>query len=162
MNLDFCTIPLTNGHVAIVDTEDYGALFPFKWHAQWNPNSETFYVARHAPLPDNKNRKILMHREILSAPPELLVDHRDGNGLNNRRCNIRTATAGQNQHNRAPVRGTITGLKGVSFHSPTGLWMARIRLNYKRHYLGLFNTPEAASVAYVEAAKRLHGEFAQW
>ena len=159
---DFRTIPLSKGQVAIVDPEDYDALSGFKWYARWDEHSQTFYAIRHDQTSEKPNRMAQMHRQILGVPPGTVVDHRDGNGLNNRRLNIRPATESQNQHNRGPVKNTLTGLKGVSFSKPTGKWMARIRMNYKRLWLGLFDTPEEASAAYIEAAKRLHGEFAKW
>jgi hypothetical protein len=104
---------------------------------------------------------LLLHRAILNAPVGLEVDHINGDGLDNRRSNLRLATREGNQRNRAARRDNTSGLKGVSLHVSTGKWQARIRTGGEQVYLGVFTTPEAAHEAYAEAAIRLHGKFAR-
>ena len=156
-------IPLTHGQVALVDVEDYEAMSSFNWCAVWNRAARTFYARRGV---WNNERKmtmtIFMHRQLLGVAFGHHVDHRDGNGTNNRRCNIREATPLQNMHNCGVRSDSGSGLKGVFLERRTGRWCARIRANYKRYNLGTFATPEAAHVAYIEAAKKLHCEFAHW
>jgi hypothetical protein len=89
----------------------------------------------------------------------LLVDHRDGDPLNNRWSNLRRATRSQNGANRCVPRNNASGLKGVSLHR--GKWCAIIRKQGRKHFLGYFSTPQAAHSAYVKAARRLFGEFAR-
>jgi hypothetical protein len=75
---------------------------------------------------------------------------------------LRAATHAQNMQNQKAQASNTSGYKGVSFHKHTGKWVANIRCNGKQNHLGLFDTPQVASIAYIEAAKRLHGEFASW
>ena len=87
------------------------------------------------------------------------VDHIDGDGLNNRRGNLRLATAGQNQHNKGLQRNNTSGFKGVRWRSDKGKWVARIDKDGKRRHLGYFDTVEGAHSAYVAASMAIHGEF---
>lgn len=102
-----------------------------------------------------------MHQQIVCAVPGKVIDHRDGDGCNNRRENLRIATWQQNAMNRPTYTSNTTGHKGVCIDSP-GRWRASIGHGGKQIYLGLFESAEAAGAAYVEAARRLHGEFANW
>ena len=100
-----------------------------------------------------------MHRAIMGEPKELDVDHRDGDGLNNRRANLRVATVLENQFNARRRKDNASGFKGVSWHRAAGKWYAHISLNRKRFHLGTFDTPEAAHAAYAAASAAFHGEF---
>lgn len=91
--------------------------------------------------------------------PEHVLDHIDGNPTNNRLDNLRPATRGQNNINR--VASGVTPYKGVSFNRRCKRWVAQIQFGRKAHYLGMFDTAEAAQAAYKEAAARFHGEFAR-
>lgn len=153
------TIPLTRGLVALVDDSDYELLGRHKWHAI-EPNPDKFYAARR----DNTQgwRYVCMHNVILGV---LGVDHRDGNGLNNQRGNLRPATAQQNSQNVRIQRHKLgVGFKGVTRASAaSGMghkWIAYINHNYKRRYLGYFDSPITAACAYDEKAQELFGEFA--
>jgi hypothetical protein len=101
-----------------------------------------------------------LHRLMLGVPPDYVVDHANGNPLDNRRVNLRVCTAAQNNRNRRPQRGTYSGYRGVHLHRD-GRWRADIWADGVKHYLGLHDTAEAAAAAYDEAAVRLHGEFAR-
>ena len=90
------------------------------------------------------------------------MDHKDHDTLNNRRENLRIATHAQNLWNTKILANNTSGFKGVSFFKPRGTWRSRIMLNGKQNLIGYFDSPEEAGAAYVEAAKRLHGEFANW
>jgi hypothetical protein len=101
-----------------------------------------------------------MHRLISGTPAGMETDHIDGDGLNNRRSNLRFATTSENQRNRvASANNTSGGRKGVNFHRYSGRWRASIQLNGKRRHLGYFDTPDQAHAAYCESAVRLHGDF---
>jgi hypothetical protein len=91
--------------------------------------------------------------------PESSVDHRDLARANNASANLRLATASQQNANRGPIR---PGLKGASFDKQTGRFMGQINSAGRNIFLGRFVTEEEAHRAYVEAARRLHGEFAKW
>jgi hypothetical protein len=90
-----------------------------------------------------------------------MIDHRDGDATNNSWSNLRRATPSQNNANRRRLRHNTSGYKGVFSCGRSGRWRAVIRRNWRRTYLGTFDTPEAAHAAYVEAARKLFGEFAR-
>ena len=102
---------------------------------------------------------LLLHRLIMGAPPALQVDHRNGNGLDNRRANLRLATRHQQQGNQGS-RGGTSRFKGVSWDKKSGSWLAQIR-NPAKHYLGHFADEDAAARCYDMAAREFFGDFAQ-
>jgi len=104
-----------------------------------------------------------MHRVILgAADPAVKVDHRDGDGLNNRRSNLRKSTNAENIRNQAPHRDKKTSkLKGVCFYPKTGRYRAQIMADYRKVNLGSYATAEIAARVYDAAARELHGEFAR-
>jgi hypothetical protein len=153
-------IPLTRGQVALVDAEDYERLNAFKWCATRNRVTAKWYAIRGV-LVAGKSTTIKMHREILLAPTTAQIDHQNGNGLDNRRENLRIATNAQNLFNRGPQRNNSSGFKGVCFHKQAQKWKAEIAFRGQRKHLGLFTTPEDAHAAYIAAATQLHGEFAK-
>lgn len=144
------TIPLTKGQVALVDDSDYEELSKFKWVAI--ASKYTFYAIRRT-----GGKNISMHRQILSGS---LIDHKDGNGLNNQRSNLRVATRSQNGANRRRDETNTTGFKGVHRHRDA--FCAQIWINGVQKYLGRFPTPEKAHEAYKSAATKLYGEFARF
>jgi hypothetical protein len=87
------------------------------------------------------------------------VDHRDGDGLNNRRANIRAATVAENQYNGRVRVDNLSGFKGVSFRPKENKWVAFIRANGRNNYLGIFPTPEDAHAAYAKASAQMHGDY---
>jgi hypothetical protein len=101
-----------------------------------------------------------MHRLILDVMKGTFVDHKDRNGLNNRKYNLRPATKGQNVRNCKRPDDNTSGYKGVGFHGYSGRWRAYIGLNGKQKSLGYYDSPEEASDAYDTAAIRYFGEFA--
>lgn len=93
--------------------------------------------------------------------PTQEIDHRDGNGLNNKWTNLREATSSQNGMNTKTPSNNTSGYKGVTLHLGK-YWRAQIWLNKKRIHLGFFPNPEAAHAAYCEAALELFGDFARF
>jgi hypothetical protein len=142
-------IPLTRGEVAIVDAEDYEELSKYKW-----------YVTRHGgnKYACRRGKSILMHRVIMKPPRGKVVDHIDGNGLNNRRCNLRICTRAQNACNRRP-RGSASGFRGVEKREG-GKYLAVVAHRGKRNRAGLFSDPVEAARARDRLARQLHGEYA--
>lgn len=152
-------IPLTQGKVAVVDEEDFDRLNKHKWYACKNGN--TFYALRKSNV-NGKRLTILMHREILGLKPgDPGVDHRDGNGLNNRRKNLRLASHEQNGMNRRRNKNGTSRFKGVYWEKNHRKWHVRIKFGGKYVHIGYFDSEEDAARAYDEKAKELFGEFAR-
>ena len=154
------TIPLTQGKVAIVDDVDYASLNRHKWCAHKTPY--TYYAERGVCMPHSKLRIIHMHRIILNASDGMQVDHINGDGLDNRRSNLRLCTPSENNRNKNLSRHNKTGFKGVSvlrrkLQKP---YRVQIRINKKRIQIGYYHTAEEAARAYDLAASTYHGEFA--
>lgn len=87
------------------------------------------------------------------------IDHVNGDPSNNRLSELREATPAQNKANRRMPRNNKSGFKGVAWDKRKGRWIARVMANKQAHFLGLFDCPEQAHLAYVAASTRLHGEF---
>jgi len=112
----------------------------------------------------HNSRKIFMHREIAKRMGLDLsneIDHKDNNGLNNRRENLRTATHAQNNQNKGKSKNNTSGYKGVNWEKRRNKWRARIYFNKNYIHLGYFNDIEEAAKAYEKAAKKYHGKFAR-
>lgn len=149
-------IPLTQGLFAIVDKEDYERLNKHKWHASYDGNG--LYASTN--IVDGLNRKTLkMHRFIMNAQKGQMIDHINGNGLDNRKVNLRFCTRSQNGANRRAC-GTSKYL-GVNWHKATLRWAAQITVNGKKKYLGVFTNEQEAATAYNQAACAYHKEFAK-
>lgn len=147
-------IPLTQGKVALVDDADFAEVIKFTWYARRGGRS--YYAARTG-FRDGKRVNIHLHREIFGGVGRL--DHINGDGLDNRRENLRLASPLENSRNCRKRLGCSSQYKGVSFHKKTGRWQARIRVN-QLIALGLYQTEEAAARAYDLSASILFGEFA--
>ena len=104
--------------------------------------------------------KVFLHRILLGFPAEE-SDHVNGDGLDNRRCNLRAATHSQNNCNKPAQSRNTSGYKGVSQRKDTGRWDARVTMQGRQVCLGSFDTPEKAAEAYDKAALELQGEFAR-
>lgn len=150
-------IPLTQGKVALVDDEDFDYLSQWKWCA--NKNWHTFYARR--AIYDPQQKAIYMHRSLLNAPDGVEIDHIDGNGLNNTRCNLRLCTRRQNRINSNKRNNTSSKYKGVSWSKDAQKWHASISLNGARKCLGFFPSEDEAALAYNWAAIGIHGRFAR-
>lgn len=147
-------IPLTQGHFALVDDDDYPLISQHKW-----TYDNTGYAVRKITIARGRYKKVLMHRILTNAQPGQIVDHADGNGLNNTRSNLRLCNGSQNNANRWAKRKTETPYKGVKRAKTPGRWEASIGHNYKVIYLGTFDTPEQAAAAYATKAQELFGGY---
>lgn len=151
------TIPLSRGLVALVDDEDYDAVIRMgSWCA--TPSARTFYALRNARRPDGGPTTLRMHRFLTGWQ---MVDHINGDGLDNRRSNLREATSAQNNANAQMNYNNTAGYKGVSRVKRSPNWRACIRISGKTRHLGMFPTAEDAARAYDAAARIVHGEFAR-
>lgn len=146
-------IPLTQGHVALVDDED-AYLAQFKWCVARRPT--VTYAQRRVTRPDGSSTIELLHQAVLGTK---WVDHIDRNGLDCRRSNLRIATRAQQQANRGRQSNNSSGFKGVHRHFD-GRWRAQLAHQGKKVHLGLFMTAKEAALAYDEGARRVFGQFA--
>lgn len=163
-------IPLTKGYIALVDEGEFSrehvVEFPrgLTWRGQicdllWTAAVKPHTVYATCSLPGSL--ELRLHRVVMDAKYGELIDHVDGNGLNNRRDNLRRATNQGNSANSKSQRGSGSRFKGVAFHKATGKWEAFIRFDGKKQHLGLHAAEEDAARSYDEAAIRLFGSFAK-
>jgi len=152
-------IYLGEGEWTILDQEDYYHFREFNWRLFGNGCN--LYAVRDAKIEPKRTRTVYLHREILKAPKGLLVDHRNGNGLDNRRGNIRLATYSQNNCNRRRDKSKCTSrYHGVYYEKQKRKWVARIYYKGKSLWLGGFDNEIDAARVYDAAAKKYYGEFA--
>lgn len=154
-------IPLSQGKFAQVDDEDYDWLNKKKWHAHFD--GVNWYAKTSFKKKENYPTRVTsVHRYILCIlDPKIRTDHKDRNGLNNQRNNIRIASATQNNANKCSLgKSKYLGVSQFHEKTSTGKWRARLSHEFKHYYLGQFDTEEAAARAYDAKAKELHGEFA--
>jgi hypothetical protein len=145
-----CRIPLSRRLFALVDPEDFEELSQYKWFA--SGRGRHMYAVRH-----EKGRTISMHRQIMKAPRNRQVDHKDCDSLNNHRDNLCFATLRQNRANISSRRGS-SRFAGVYRHKDKRL--AQIMYRGRNCHLGLFEDEVEAAKARDRKAWELHGEFA--
>lgn len=103
--------------------------------------------------------RIIYYLSTLENVDKFVVDHIDGNTLNNNISNLRKVSQAQNNLNSKISKNSISGIKGITFQRRTGKWIARIQLNKKRISLGVFENKNDAINAYNEASEKYHGDF---
>lgn len=142
----------------LVDKEDEYLLEKYSWHT----NSEGYLTTeiQISKMPRKRNT-LLLHRVVMNAKRGQLVDHKNRNKLDNRKCNLRFCTRSQNAMNREAQANSQSGYKGVSPFR--GKWRAAINIKVrkisKQFHIGIFDNPELAASAYNEQAIKLHKEF---
>lgn len=156
------TIVLTKGYVAIVDDDDFAALSANKWTAVvTGKKTKRVYAYRRTGWDNTKRRYtgvVYMHRVIVATPDGFDVDHINGDTLDNRRSNLRTATRSQNLANNRRAIG-VTGYRGVSPTSSHETLPYKVQFRGKR--IGTFHDKIEAAKAYDAAAIKEFGEFAK-
>lgn len=144
-------IPLTNSDsFALVDDRDFKRLSKITWRL-------LFGYAVHS----NPRVTLRMHKLVLKVSKNKEVDHKDGNRLNNQRCNLREASHSQNLQNTGRAKHNTSGFKGVSYRPTRGKWMAQIQKDKRHYFLGYHLSPEEAARAYDRAAFKMYREFAK-
>lgn len=150
---------LTQGKFAVVDNEDYEYLSQWKWCYNNGYASRGLTAAEKRELGVTSGR-VLMHREIMGQPNGMMIDHIDGNGINNQRSNLRICSNKENAKNQRMQRNNTSGFKGVSWIKRDKKWRAVIYYNGKLRILGTFQIKEEAADAYDRAACELYGNYA--
>lgn len=157
-------ITLTRGYYAQVDDADFERVNQFFWQCHVT-GSGACYAQRLIGV--GKNRVVsLMHRFVLDAPEGTMLDHRDGNGLNNQRSNLRLCPSHTLNNANHPVRrDSRTGYKGVALllhgRHKNRIFQARLKAYGRFYFLGNYATPEEAAHAYDAKAKEIFGEYAR-
>jgi hypothetical protein len=153
-------IPLTRGRVALVDDDDYEWLMGWKW--QWQaPNKgsvagHTGYACHSQWMGGGKVGRFLIHRVIMQPPPGMEVDHiRPGDGLDNRRCNLRIVDHAANCRNRSRQKNNTSGIVGVWYDTYMQKWDAKVSIEGKQKRIGRYATKEEAATAIAQARERL-------
>lgn len=144
---------LPRGYVLLVDDQDWDFVQQHKWHAV--PARKTHYAQT---IIDQWPHSL--HAMLLKPAPGLVVDHKNHNGLDNRRDNLRTCTQSQNKANITKFKNNTSGYKGVSWNKRRRKWYAAITVNYRTQHLGVYDDPWEAAQAYNRAALEAWGEFA--
>jgi hypothetical protein len=144
-------IPLGRGFVTVVDDDVYDWASTVRWFV-----SSRGYAMRQMTV-GGERMHLLLHRLIVNAPPELEVDHINGDPLDNQRINLRLVTHQQNMENKRPNVRSRTGVRGVSPYSRNKAkpWRAEVRRNGRMVWRGFFPTLEEADAAVKEARRRL-------
>jgi hypothetical protein len=148
-------IALTRGFCALVDAEDYERLNQYKWQVAPATTGQTYYAKR-----CQRGRLILMHREIMKPPKGKFVDHINGNGLDNRRCNLRICDARQNSCNRSKQRGAAYKYIGV-FPCGRNTFKAAVMHKGRTYRDGPFTDEVEAAKARDRLALKHHGPYAR-
>jgi len=149
-------IPLTQNKVALIDDEDYDLISGSCWRAK--KGIKTYYARRDVVRPNGTRSTQLMHTLITGW---FQVDHSNGDGLDNRKENLRKATTSQNHANISKRSSGSSSFKGVDWHKRTRKWRARVMKNYEDNHIGYFDNEEDAARAYDRMALIVFGKFAK-
>lgn len=151
-------IELTKGKAVQVDDEDFDFLNYYNWHT--HPHRNTFY-ARRSEVVNGRKTIISMHRLIMNVTDRnVLIDHKDRNGLNCQKNNLRICTNKENLMNRGSLKNSSSKYKGVDFDKSRNKYRVQITINGKNKFIGRFEYEIEAAKAYDVKAKEVHGEFA--
>lgn len=151
-------IPLVNGDFALVDDEDAEIVLKHRWYG-YRPHNVSY--AQATLFYGGKRQTIKMHRVVMrEGDSHVLIDHINGDGLDNRKENLRRVAPSQNQANmRSCDKNKTSRFKGVSL-KPNGKWFAQLQYCGKKQALGYFATESEAAAAYNEAARAAFGQYA--
>jgi len=147
-------IELTQGKYALVDDDLYEELSRYKWYYKLGYAARNDYIAPYTQI------TVRMHRFVINAPKGIMVDHINGNMLDNRKINLRLCNSSENQANSCLRVDNKSGYKGVCYHKRINKWQSYINNKRKRIHIGYFETDREAGIAYNKKAKELFGDFA--
>lgn len=149
-------IELSNtGNRAKVDDEDYEKLSSFNWR-----KTQRGYAIRDEMIGQGKYRGVFMHRQIINAKPDEIVDHKNFDKLDNQKHNLRVCTKKQSNRHTRHHNDAKNKYKGV--FPRKGKWAAKINVDKRQIWLGTYSTEEEAALAYDRAAEEYFGEFASF
>lgn len=145
-------LPLSNGGFSLIDQEDLEKVSSYTWMVNYNGSNNI--------VETTKKPRQSLSRMIMDAPNDKLVDHINGNTLDNRKENLRLCSYEENSRNTRLYSTNTSGFRGVQWSKGDRRWKVRITVKFKRIYLGVYKNILDAARAYDEAAKKYHGEFA--
>lgn len=148
-------IPLSQGKFAIVDEDNFDALSEHNWMYSHG------YAKRNFVKENGKKTTIYLHRVILGAEKGQIVDHKNGNPLDNRKTNIRICSQSENLFNKRIQSNNKSGYKGVAWNKEKKKWQAQARFCGKRYSIGYFQTKEEAAKAYNNTIIKISSEFSK-
>lgn len=147
-----------SGHRILVDADDFSRLSAYRWFVQASGGGG-LRPFRRTPRPEG-SKLVYLYRDLMEPPPGMVVDHINGDTLDNRRCNLRVCTRAENSRN-GPARKRVTSVRSKGVHAAGKKFEARIMADGLSHYLGVFATEAEAASAYNTAAVALHGDYAR-
>lgn len=144
---------IAKGKTTLIDEEDYEKVSKYRWN--FNNGAVVTNINK-----DGKRTTMKLHRYILNLGNRYpIVDHINGDPLDNRKNNLRTCNHSENLRNRGKAKNNKSGYKGVSWAKHANKWQASICVNYVHYHLGLYDDPQKAHEAYITASKSLHKEY---
>ena len=157
MEIELC------GYKVLIDDVDYDKVKTHKWfvnHSSRDLRNKVYFIANRRDE-TGKIRTIQLHRVLMNLETGSggIVDHANGNTLDNRRCNLRVCTIQENTRNQKRGKKNTSGYKGVSWNKERQKWYATIKTSDKCLFLGRYDDIKDAYNAYCEASKKYHGEF---
>lgn len=165
VSVPFVAIPLTQGKHFLIDRADEAFVRLFKWTLKSGPGHPDYVIraVRAFRISDRTLHQInlRLHRELLRAPAGIEVDHINGDGLDNRRHNIRLATRAQNVWNNGIRSDNSSGFRGVFYQADRRRFVASLWFGGRYHFLGRHRTAVEAAEAYNRKARECFGEYAR-
>lgn len=156
---EFRRIYVGEGRYAIVDQKDFCLLNNLEWMVK--EDFDSIYAVRFFRRERSSSKLLSMHRFICNPPAGLVIDHINCNGLDNRRDNLRLATHSQNRCNNPKRKNTTSRFRGVHYSKKNRKWVAQIKYEGGKKWLGYFDNETDAAKAFDAAARKYHGEFAR-
>lgn len=151
-------IKLTQGKYALVDDEDYNLLNRFNWYTQKRKNGLCYAVRNYQIVTGVKRVQLRMHRMIIDCPKNKVIDHKDTDGLNNQKSNLRFVNRSVNAMNARISSLNTSGYTGINYSKRNKKWVVRIGVNLKRIYIGNYKDKEEAIKARDNAKKKYYKE----
>jgi hypothetical protein len=157
---DVAFVPLSCSAEAVIDADDVPLVSHRNWFRSGGHEGRTYYAQTYVSIGGGKTVPVSMHRVLLAPPDDLQIDHINGNGLDNRRSNLRLASMSQNLANRPGIKVGKSGYRGVWYDAKRKKYCAFARINGVNKMIGRFTTAVDAAVARDRVAKQQYGEFA--